>query len=114
MRLALQPLEGVSPPRPASILPIATSIVPNPLGTSVAAVARKRSGQRSPAAPQAVLPPALIVSGACLRGRSLRPADGKPLIKWHVGKLCRLAKYCRLCGLQLFFRAYRLYRKRAK
>ena len=35
-------------------------------------------------------------------------------IESSIGRLCRLAKICRLFGLQLFFRAYRLNRKRAK
>ena len=65
------------------------------------------------------------------RGECCRTAGANPLVNLRspqlsvqavdsnaiessIGRLCRLAKICRLFGLQLFFRAYRLISKKSK
>jgi hypothetical protein len=67
-------------------------------------------------------PITLLRSGACCRtaGDNRKAAASNcrhpavAIAELTFGKLFRLAKICRLFRLQPFFRAYRLYRKRAK
>jgi hypothetical protein len=84
--------------------------MPNPRKPFVAKLACRRRSLSFDQA-HAVVPPA--ITGMRLRSSSCRnPAVA--IAESTFGKLFRLAKICRLFRLQLFFRAYRLYRKRAK